>query len=126
MANLSHLTKLLAAFDVQEESATDFQSKHENLQVIVTDPITKIDHRSKVVMSESGRKYGYDYLCLCHGARPKVISTSSPYVIGIRDTQSVVHFQEKLKNSTRVMVVGNGGIATEILEKSNFKSPPHL
>lgn len=34
---------------------------------------------------------------------------------GIRDTESVIHFQDKLKHSSRIGIVGNGGIATELV-----------
>jgi len=45
----------------------------------------------------------------------KVIVADHPLVLGIRDVESVQKFQEKLKNARRIMVVGNGGIATEIV-----------
>lgn len=119
MANLSHLTKLLAAFDVQEETATDFESKHKNLKVVVTSsPVTHIDPVNRHVMcGTSGRRYGYTRLALCHGARPKLIQGASecPYVLGIRDTESVRAFQGRLAGARRVLIVGNGGIATEMV-----------
>ena len=37
------------------------------------------------------------------------------YILGIRDTESVATFQEKLKASKRICIVGNGGIATEMV-----------
>ena len=45
----------------------------------------------------------------------KVIAEDHPLVLGIRDVESVQKFQEKLKSARRIMVVGNGGIATEIV-----------
>ena len=36
-------------------------------------------------------------------------------MIGIRDTQTVISFQERLKNARQVVIVGNGGIATELV-----------
>ena len=117
MANLSHLTKLLAAFDVQEETATDFESKHPNLRVVVTPrPVTHVDPVQRHVLCGSSR-YGYTRLALCHGARPKLIpgASSCPYVLGIRDTESVRAFQDRLAGARRVLLVGNGGIATEMV-----------
>ncbi len=35
--------------------------------------------------------------------------------MGIRDTETVFNFQEKLKNSRKVLIIGNGGIATELV-----------
>ena len=115
VANLSHLTKLLAAFDVQEETADHFQSKHKNLKVIVTDPVEKVLPKDRLVVTASGRQFSYNYLCLCHGARPKVIAKDNPFVLGIRDTESVRQFQNKLSNARRIVIVGNGGIATEMV-----------
>ena len=65
-------------------------------------------------------RFSYEKLCLCHGARPKLISPIikadvSKYVLCIRDTQSVATFQEQLKTSKRICIVGNGGIATEMV-----------
>ncbi len=57
----------------------------------------------------------YDKLCICTGGKPRLIAEQSAHVLGIRDTQSVVQFQAKLKNARQVVVVGNGGIATEIV-----------
>lgn len=44
-----------------------------------------------------------------------MIGEGHPLVLGIRDVESVQNFQEKLKQARRIMVVGNGGIATEIV-----------
>jgi len=121
VANLSHLTKLLAAFDVQEETAADFESKHKNLKVIVSPchPVTRVNPATKTVETSGGKLYGYGLLCLCHGARPKLINESStcPYVLGIRDTESVRQFQERLSGARRIVIVGNGGIATEMVHE---------
>lgn len=49
------------------------------------------------------------------GARPKLLAEKNPYVLGIRDTETVAEFQKKLKDCRRVAVIGNGGIATELV-----------
>jgi len=36
-------------------------------------------------------------------------------VIGIRDTESVVEFQKRISSARRMIVVGNGGIASELM-----------
>ena len=46
-----------------------------------------------------------------------VIDASNPFILGIRDTESVQNFQEKLSGSRRIAVVGNGGIATEMVHE---------
>ena len=32
---------------------------------------------------------GYEKLCICSGARPKLLTQDQPYVLGVRDTDSV-------------------------------------
>lgn len=58
-------------------------------------------------------------LCLCNGARPKLIEDHSEFILGIRDTESVIQFSKKIKGSRRIVIVGNGGIATEIVHEVN-------
>lgn len=54
-------------------------------------------------------------MCICTGGKPKLIAENNPYVLGIRDTETVFNFQSKLKNAKQVLIVGNGGIATELV-----------
>jgi hypothetical protein len=50
--------------------------------------------------------------------RPKLFGgEGSPYVVGLRDTESAENFQTRLSGSRRICVVGNGGIATEIVHE---------
>jgi len=114
VTELTHLTKLLSSFNVIEKSNEDWQNENQGVQ-LVRGYVTDVDKTLKTVNVESYGKIQYDKLCICTGGVPKLLTTNNEHVIGIRDTQSVVHFQEKLKTSTRVMVVGNGGIATEIV-----------
>lgn len=61
-----------------------------------------------------GVKYCYKKLCICSGGRPKLIDENNENVLGIRDTQTVVNFQTKLQKARQLVIVGNGGIATEL------------
>jgi hypothetical protein len=45
---------------------------------------------------------------------PKLINHDNPHVIGIRDTESVLSFQDRLKTCKHILLVGNGGIALEL------------
>lgn len=38
-------------------------------------------------------------------------------MLGIRDTETVKEFQNRLKHARRLIVVGNGGIATELVHE---------
>jgi len=57
-------------------------------------------------------------ICLCIGAYPKKLpgSENAPdLILTLRDMESVSSLMTKLKNSKKVVVVGNGGIATELV-----------
>ena len=45
----------------------------------------------------------------------QLIAEGHPHVVGIRDVESVREFQSRLQHARRIMVVGNGGIATEMV-----------
>lgn len=65
-------------------------------------------------MTENGDKYFYKKLCICTGGTPNFI-TKHPCVLGIRDTHSVQQLKSKLSKARRVVVIGNGGIALELV-----------
>ena len=109
VTNINHLTRHLASFDVREETADTFEQSHDNVTVVHA-TITHVDVESHVAITDSGQKIRYKRLCLCHGARPKITLEDNPYVVGIRDTESVREFQGRLRNSRRVVILGNGGI----------------
>lgn len=67
------------------------------------------------IFTEDGKEYTYEKLCLCAGAKPKLIFEGNPYVLGIRDTDSAQAFQKNLAQAERIVVVGNGGIALELV-----------
>jgi phosphosulfolactate synthase (CoM biosynthesis protein A) len=51
------------------------------------------------------------------GARPSVIAhseTSAPYIVSLRDTETVKRLAQRLNEARQVVLVGNGGIATEL------------
>lgn len=61
-----------------------------------------------------GRCFRYDRLCLCVGARPKLIY-NHPHILGLRDLQSVEELITRLSTAKRIAIVGNGGIALELI-----------
>ncbi len=79
---------------------------------IIRDVVLSVSAEDKAVFTQSGKTVQYSKLCLCHGARPKMVQcqSSSKYVRGIRDTESVRDFQKDLAGAKRVLIVGNGGI----------------
>jgi len=116
VTNIIPLGKTLMHFDVEEKSATVLSEKHKMLRVI-HDIAVKIDTTKKLVEISSGNVISFKMLCLCTGARPKLIAENNDFVIGIRDTESVLQFSHKLRDARRVIIVGNGGIATEIVHE---------
>ena len=114
VTNVNQITGRLASFDVDEVDREAFQSKAKGISVI-HDTMTRVDHESREVLTESGRRLKFKKLCLCTGAAPKVTFPCNPFVLGIRDTESVRNFRERLKESRRIVIVGNGGIATELV-----------
>lgn len=116
VTNVVPLGRTLMHFDVEEESATVLSEKHRMLRVI-HDSAVKIDTVKKLVELGGGRVVSFKMLCLCTGAKPKLIAESNEFVVGIRDTESVLQFSHKLRDARRVVVVGNGGIATEVVHE---------
>lgn len=113
VTNLRCLGKMVQSFNVEEQ---DVKTSLINEKVsVIEDSVTKIVSKEKKVHTNSGRIINYKFLCLCTGAQPKLIEQGNPYIFGIRDTESVLDFQEKVKCSRRLVLVGNGGIASEIV-----------
>ena len=120
VTNLCHISKMLSTFDVREKNCQEFASEYSNLSVI-QGIVNEVLAAKREVILTNGTRIKYHYLVLCHGARPKLLPNYSidnnKFVLGIRDTESVDQFQTYLKDAKTVMVVGNGGIATEIVHE---------
>ncbi|VDN14473.1 unnamed protein product [Dibothriocephalus latus] len=56
----------------------------------------------------------YGRVCLATGGVPRSFLPNNPLVVTLRDTESVVQFRSRLAGARRVLLVGNGGIATEV------------
>lgn len=116
VTSVTPLTKMLIEFSVEEKSYNDISSIYPSLSVVI-DTASGINSSDHVLTTTSGTKIKYQKLCLCSGASPKVISNRNEFVIGIRDTDSASVLQDKLKTARRIVVVGNGGIATELVHE---------
>jgi len=76
----------------------------------------------------------YDFICIASGAAPHALPQATGVeggaVLSLRDTDSVASLAARLGEAGRVMVVGNGGIALELMCATvGLKSPtcsPHL
>lgn len=114
--NLVALGKSLTRFDIEQKHASSLPP---NVKV-VTDKLFEIDSQRKIIKTaQRGQLIKYEYLCLCTGARPKLIDqlneSNAKYIIGIRDTESVCDFEKRIQNSRKILIVGNGGIASELV-----------
>lgn len=119
VTNLRAVTKTIIDFDVHETSSSSLTQKYNNVSVI-HDAMMEVDDVNSRIVTKSGKIIKYSFLCLCLGAEPKLIPQSEhfpDYIVGIRDTDSVEILIEKLKYCTHLLVVGNGGIASELVYK---------
>lgn len=119
VVNLVPLGKAISRFDVEEQTAHGHLRP--NVKIIVG-RLAAINSKDKHIRTVSNVQIRYRWLCLCTGAQPKIIDTpadASPYVLGIRDTESVLQFQRRIQNSKRLAIVGNGGIASEIVYETS-------
>ncbi|GBP16991.1 Pyridine nucleotide-disulfide oxidoreductase domain-containing protein 1 [Eumeta japonica] len=116
VTNVSFFAKTIVKFDVTETEAESLKKIHPNLKIIY-DSLKSIDTKTKCIITDGGQVIHYKCVCICTGGVPKLISDAKTCkrIIGIRDTDSVQEFQEKLNNGRRMVIVGNGGIASEIV-----------
>ncbi|CAO4364350.1 unnamed protein product [Caenorhabditis nigoni] len=71
----------------------------------------------KEIKLQNGESLKYDKLCIATGSRPKLqdeLGADSRFLF-LRDTQSAKQLQNQLGNAKNLLIVGNGGIATELI-----------
>lgn len=116
VTNLEPVARYVYKFDVKEQSLRDNLGQVILAPAIVTivDRIKNIEALDHYAITENGRRIYYKSVCLCTGAAPHLVRGNNPRVIGIRDTDSVLTLQKFLKDSKSVVLLGNGGIASEL------------
>ncbi|XP_064012067.1 pyridine nucleotide-disulfide oxidoreductase domain-containing protein 1 isoform X4 [Pogoniulus pusillus] len=114
VTNFKQVSKTLEDFDVEEQPSSLLEKRYPNIKVIQSG-VKQLRSDEHEVLTEDGKEYIYEKLCLCAGAKPKLILEGNPYVLGIRDTDSAEAFQKNLAQAERIVVVGNGGIALELV-----------
>ncbi|XP_075408128.1 pyridine nucleotide-disulfide oxidoreductase domain-containing protein 1 isoform X1 [Tenrec ecaudatus] len=114
VTNFKQVSKLLEEFDVEEQPSTLLETRFPNIKVIESG-VKQLKSEEHCVLTEDGGRYIYKQLCLCAGAKPKLVCEGNPYVVGIRDTDSAQEFQKQLTTAKRIMIIGNGGIALELV-----------
>ncbi|XP_053411457.1 pyridine nucleotide-disulfide oxidoreductase domain-containing protein 1 isoform X1 [Nycticebus coucang] len=114
VTNFKQISKTLEEFDVEEQSSTTLENRFPNIKVIESG-VKQLKSEEHCILTEDGNHHLYKKLCLCAGAKPKLICEGNPYVLGIRDTDSAKEFQKQLTKAKRIMIIGNGGIALELV-----------
>lgn len=120
VSNVSFYAKTIVKFDVNETEASSLMKVHPNLRIIY-DSLKHVDTEQQIAYTHAGDKIRYKTMCICTGGIPRLIRDShkSKRILGIRDTESVIEFQEKLKTGRKMVIVGNGGIASEIVHATS-------
>ncbi|CAL5219619.1 g1491 [Coccomyxa viridis] len=111
VSNVVRITHNIESFEVTEKDLSSLQDPR--LKVLIG--IAKsVDVTAKSVHLQDGSCCSYDKLCICTGAVPKAIA-DSPHVLVLRDRDTVDSLAQSLQHARRVAVVGNGGIAMELV-----------
>lgn len=113
VTDVKFYTKIASGFNVEDRNLQSFK----NTEYII-DKVIAINSTTHIVYTLNHYEIKYKKLCLCTGAVPKLMD-SKDYVIGLRDTHSVEYFQSILGEANRILIVGNGGIATDLVYKLN-------
>ncbi|XP_016994340.2 pyridine nucleotide-disulfide oxidoreductase domain-containing protein 1 [Drosophila takahashii] len=110
--NLVPVARYLHKFDVREQDVSEMGATIETL----VDQLEHIESSEHRIRTAKGVVIKYRYLCLCTGGEPKLFcgQVLDPCILGIRDTDSVLTLQRKLATAKDVLILGNGGIASEL------------
>ncbi|MEQ2292384.1 Pyridine nucleotide-disulfide oxidoreductase domain-containing protein 1, partial [Ameca splendens] len=87
VTNYKQVSRTMEEFDVEEKPSSVLEEKFPNLTVIHS-AVKSLHTHSHCVETADGRVFGYKKLCICSGARPKLLTQENPNVLGIRDTDS--------------------------------------
>ncbi|XP_023172218.1 pyridine nucleotide-disulfide oxidoreductase domain-containing protein 1 [Drosophila hydei] len=114
VTNLVPVARYLHKFDVREQNVSDLRA---GIGTIV-DQLAYINSGEHWARTKTGLVINYRYICLCTGGAAKLFSTGenelNTRIIGIRDTDSVLELQRRLASAKDVLILGNGGIASEL------------
>ncbi|KAF0298180.1 Pyridine nucleotide-disulfide oxidoreductase domain-containing protein 1 [Amphibalanus amphitrite] len=108
------VTRLAHELQVQEVSGHQLTDLCPGLRLKQA-TATRLDAKDKVLHLSDGSSVRYGRLCICTGGRPRLPLPDHPAVIGIRDGHSVDELVRRLGPARRVLIVGNGGIASELV-----------
>ncbi|OQR79192.1 pyridine nucleotide-disulfide oxidoreductase domain-containing protein 1-like [Tropilaelaps mercedesae] len=115
VADVVKITKYIEEFSVSETAGSVLESQFTNLKVVFA-RVENWDAMAKTLHLSTGESLRYGKLCLCCGAIPNRVF-NVPGVLVIRDTETVDKLRERLARAETIAVIGNGGIATELVHK---------
>uniref|UniRef100_A0A183CDC1 Pyridine nucleotide-disulfide oxidoreductase domain-containing protein 1 n=1 Tax=Globodera pallida TaxID=36090 RepID=A0A183CDC1_GLOPA len=101
------------SFDVQSADPNSYFGASSRIR-LVQDDVVSWQFDQKTVLTRAGLTIGYRKLAIATGASPKHTVPAHPKVLRLRDLQTVQQLQKQLRTARRVLIVGNGGIATEL------------
>ena len=113
----------LVRFSVENQHLDQFKTNYPNVRVVI-DKVIELDSLSKKIrLLKADQFLKYDQLAICTGASPKQLDIKcnlsktelDRYCCVIRDTETVKDLEKKFSKSKRVCILGNGGIATELV-----------
>ncbi|KUH34222.1 pyridine nucleotide-disulfide oxidoreductase [Thermococcus celericrescens] len=85
---------------------------------ILTDEVTEIDPRAKLVRTASGKEIAWEKLVLATGSKPVEPEFPGSELEGVytvpKDYRYLKEFRERVKTAERVVIVGGGFIALEV------------
>ncbi|XP_001356103.2 pyridine nucleotide-disulfide oxidoreductase domain-containing protein 1 [Drosophila pseudoobscura] len=112
VTNLVPVARYLHKFDVREKDVNEIGA---SIATIV-DQLEYINSREHWARTKTGVILKYRYICVCTGGSPKLFNSghAESRIIGIRDTDSVLELQKRLLTAKDVLILGNGGIASEL------------
>ena len=117
-SSVMKITNNLEEISVYERRSEFFKIDNPNVHIIDA-RLERIDtsrHLLHVMdRNMSMKEVGYDRLVLCTGARPSLLIRDHPRVLGLRDMETVHTLCQKLMSARQVVIVGNGGIALELV-----------
>ncbi|KAL3090077.1 hypothetical protein niasHS_006529 [Heterodera schachtii] len=113
VANQRQVGQITTAFDVESTDPNLLFGGSSRIQ-LVQDAVISWQPNQKTVKTRNGFTVGYRKLAIATGASPNRAVPTHPKVIQLRDLQTVKELQKQLGSARRVLIVGNGGIATEL------------
>ncbi|KAK9817209.1 hypothetical protein WJX72_011100 [[Myrmecia] bisecta] len=111
VGNVIRYSKNLEEFEVVERDLTSLP--YSNLTLIHR-AATSLDLQTKTLQLANNETLSYNRLVVCTGAAPKRL-LAHERVLVLRDTDSVQQLCAKLPGVRRLVLVGNGGIALELV-----------